>query len=99
MAEIYKASVLIEDISPEACYQKSMDAALKTMPDFKMWKKRPVARLFGIQNKNDEFSTINFFLITQQNGIEVEVRFNTKNFSMEELKSMFDSFKAEMLKK
>jgi hypothetical protein len=99
MAEVYKGSVLIEGISPENCYQKSMDAALKTMPGFVMWKKRPVARLFGIQKKDDEFSTINFFLVTKQNGVEIEIRFNTKNLSIEELKSMLASFKEEMLKK
>jgi hypothetical protein len=99
MAEVYKASVLIEGISPENCYQKSMEAALKAMPGFTMWKKRPVARLFGIQKKDDEFSTINFFLVTKQNGVEVEIRFNTKNLSIEELNSMFASFTEEMLKK
>jgi hypothetical protein len=98
MAEVYKASVLIEGISPEICYQKSMEVALKTMPGFVMWKKRPVARLFGIQKKDDQFSTINFFLVTKQNGIEVEIRFNTKNFTIEQLKSMVASFKEEMLK-
>jgi hypothetical protein len=98
MAEVYKASLLIEGISPEICYQKSMEVALKTMPGFVMWKKRPVARLFGIQKRDDEFSTINFFLVSKQNGVEVEIRFNTKNLSISELESMFTSFKEEMLK-
>jgi len=98
MAEVYKASVLIIGISPESCYLKAMEIAAMTMPGFVMWKNRPVARLFGMQKKDDEFSTINFFLVTKENGVEIEVRFNTKKFSIVEMESLFNAFRNEMLK-
>ena len=98
MAEVYKASILIKDISPESCYLKAIEIAPKAMPGFVLWKKRPVARLFGLQKKDDEFSTINFFLVTKENGVEIEVRFNTKKLSLVEMESLYNAFRNEMLK-
>jgi hypothetical protein len=98
VAEVYKASFLLRDISPESCYLKAMEITPKVMPDFVLWKKRPIARLFGMQKKDDEFSTINFFLVTKADGVEIEVRFNTKKYSIEKVKSFFIAFQNEMLK-
>jgi len=97
MAEVFEATFTMENISPDECYQKAMDIANKVMTDFNLWKKRPIARLFGMQKKDDEFSTINFFLVTKDNGVEVQVRFNTKGISVEKLKSLFNTFKNEMI--
>ncbi len=98
MAEVYKSCFLVKNISAEDCYLKAMQVAQKTMSDFVLWKKRPAARLFGLKKKDDDFSTINFFLVTKPDGVEIEVRFNTKNYSQEELEQLFLSFKNEILK-
>lgn len=99
MAEIFKDSFIVNDLTPDDCYIKAMEAAVKAMPDFELWKKRPIARLFGLKKKDDEFSTINFFLISIINGVEIQARFNTKDYSIEELKRMFYEFRNEMLKR
>lgn len=97
MAEAYEAAFSIENISPDECYQKAMEVATKVMVDFNLWKKRPIARLFGMQKKDDEFSTINFFLVTKDNDIEIQVRFNTRDISIGDLETMFNAFKNEMI--
>ena len=97
MAEVFEAAFIVENITPDDCYQKAMETATKVMTNFNLWKKRPIARLFGMQKKDDEFSTINFFLVTKENDVEVQVRFNTKNITIDELNSLFNSFKIEML--
>jgi len=98
MAEVFESAFIVKDISPDECYQRAMDTASKVMTEFILWKKRPIARLFGMQKKDDEFSTINFFLVTKENGVEVQVRFNTKNYSIDELNTLFNTFRNEMLK-
>ena len=98
MAEVYQATLLIDGLSPDDCYIKAMDIAPKVMPGFKVWKKRPTARLFGLQNNDDEFSTINFFMVAKENGTEIEIRFNTKKLSIEELKSFTVAFQDAMRK-
>ena len=98
MAEIYSDSIFIEGMSPEDGYTKGIAASVKTFPNFVFWKKNQFARLFAIREKNNQFSTINFFVVTKENGIEIEVRFNTKGLNLDQLKSMLQSFKDEMTK-
>ena len=98
MAEVFKASFLVNNISPDDCYSKAIKASEIGFLGFVLWKQRPTARLFGLQKKNDQFSTINFFLTTEENGILIEARFNTKKYSTDEIELLFSAFKNEMMK-
>ena len=98
MAEMYSESVFFEGMSPEDGYAKGIAASVKTFPNFVFWKKNQFARLFAIREKDNQFSTINFFVVTKENGIEIEVRFNTKGITLDQQKSMLQSFKDEMTK-
>ena len=98
MAEIYKDSFLVEGINPDDCFTMAIEKSTNTFPNFVFWKQRPIARLFALKEKDNHFSTINFFLVTKESGVEIEIRFNTRGYEIDQLKSMFDSFKTEMMK-
>ena len=97
MAEVYKNSFVLKDISPEDCYTKAIDITPKVFNSFDMWKKRPTVRLFGLRQKGNDFSTINFFITNDKEGVKIELRFNTKGIPVEELENLFTQFKDAML--
>jgi len=98
MAEVYTNSFILKNVSPEESYSKAINVTPEVFKSFDMWKKRPTVRLFGIRQKGNDFSTINFFILNDSEGAKIELRFNTKGIPLEELESLFSQFKEAMLK-